>query len=80
MAIKISPALLALNDDGVIGVKWIQDEEVHFTPIDVVKNDQQGTWIQGLGDEVQLITVGQAFVSEGDKVKVSEEKEKQQGG
>jgi multidrug efflux system membrane fusion protein len=82
MAIRISPALLALNDEGVIGVKWIKGELVHFTPIDVVKNDQHGTWIQGLGDEVQLITVGQAFVSEGDKVKVSiEEKQiKQKGG
>lgn len=82
MAIKISPALLALNKDGVIGVKWIKHEQVYFTPIDVVKNDQQGTWIRGLADEVQLITVGQAFVSEGDKVKVSEEKEipEPQGG
>lgn len=77
MAIKISSALLALNDDGVIGVKWVKDERVHFTPIDVVKNDQQGTWIRGLEDEVQLITVGQAFVSEGDKVKTSPEQNDQ---
>ncbi len=73
MAIKISSALLALNDEGVIGVKWVKDDLVHFTPIDVVKNDQQGTWIRGLGNEVQLITVGQAFVSEGDKVKATPE-------
>ena len=73
MAIKISPALLALNDEGVIGVKWVKDEQVHFTPIDVVKNDQHGTWIRGLEDEVQLITVGQAFVREGDEVKVTME-------
>lgn len=79
MAIKISPAQLALDDDGVIGVKWVKDKQVHFTPIDVVKNDQQGTWIRGLGDEVQLITVGQAFVSEGDEVKVSKEVQKQGG-
>ena len=73
MAIKISPALLALNDEGVIGVKWVRDSKVHFTPIDVVKNDQHGTWIRGLDDQVQLITVGQAFVREGDEVKVTAE-------
>lgn len=75
MAVKISPALLALNDDGVIGVKWVKDNQVHFTPIDVVKNDQHGTWIRGLGDEVNLITVGQAFVREGDEVKVTIEQQ-----
>ena len=75
MAVKISPALLALNDDGVIGVKWVKDNQVHFTPIDVVKNDQHGTWIRGLGEEVNLITVGQAFVREGDEVKVTIEQQ-----
>lgn len=75
MAIKISPALLALNDEGVIGVKWVKDNQVHFTPIDVVKNDQHGTWIRGLDDEVQLITVGQAFVRAGDEVKVTAEQQ-----
>ncbi len=71
MAIKISSSLLALNDEGIIGVKWIKDEQVHFSPIDIVKNDPHGTWIRGLSDKVLLITVGQAFVSEGDRVKIS---------
>lgn len=73
MAIKISPALLALDADGVIGVKWVKDNHVQFTPIDVVKNDVDGAWIRGLDNEVQLITVGQAFVRVGDKVEAVEE-------
>ena len=67
-AIKISPALLALDADGVIGVKWVKDKRVQFTPIDVVKNDVDGAWIKGLEDRVELITVGQAFVRVGDEV------------
>lgn len=68
MAIKISPALLALNEEGVIGVKWVKNNRVQFTPIDVVRNDVDGTWIQGLDDHVELITVGQAFVRACDEV------------
>ncbi|WP_419603511.1 efflux RND transporter periplasmic adaptor subunit [Thiolapillus sp.] len=70
-AIKITPALMAINEAGVIGIKWVKDGEVQFTPIDVVRSDTDGTWIRGLKDEVQVITVGQAFVREGDKVETS---------
>jgi len=73
-AIKITPALMALNEAGVIGIKWVNDGQVQFTPIDVVRSDTDGTWIRGLKDKVQVITVGQAFVREGDKVEVSSEK------
>jgi multidrug efflux system membrane fusion protein len=68
MAVHISPALLALNRAGIIGVKWVKDNVVHFTPIDVVRSDPDGTWVRGLEDEVDIITVGQAFVREGDRV------------
>jgi multidrug efflux system membrane fusion protein len=70
-AVKITPALMALNEAGVIGIKWVKDGEVQFTPIDVVRSDSDGTWIRGLEDEVQVITVGQAFVREGDTVEIS---------
>lgn len=67
-AIKITPALMALNEAGIIGIKWVKDGTVQFTPIDVVRSDPDGTWIKGLPDEAQVITVGQAFVRKGDKV------------
>ena len=68
LAIHISPALLALNEAGDLGVKWVHAGEVRFTPIDLVKSEADGAWITGLGAEVTLITVGQAFVREGDRV------------
>ncbi|WP_456448324.1 efflux RND transporter periplasmic adaptor subunit [Thiolapillus sp.] len=72
MAVHISPALLALNKTGVIGVKWVKDNVVQFTPIDVVRSDPDGTWIRGLDENVDIITVGQAFVREGDKVEIQQ--------
>ena len=73
-AIKISPALFSLSEKGDIGVKWVQDDIVRFTPIDIVKTESSGAWITGFDQAVQLITVGQAFVREGDRVEaISEE-------
>ncbi|BAO43937.1 efflux RND transporter periplasmic adaptor subunit [Thiolapillus brandeum] len=72
MAVHISPALLALNKTGVIGVKWVKDNVVQFTPIDVVRSDTDGAWIRGLEEQTDIITVGQAFVREGDQVETQQ--------
>lgn len=67
-AIKISPALLALDEQGNIGVKSVKDAIVQFTPIDIVKSESDGIWLTGLGDQADIIILGQGFVRAGDKV------------
>lgn len=67
-AIKISPALLALDEQGNIGVKSVQDSIVQFTPIDIIKSESDGIWLTGLGDKADLIILGQGFVRAGDRV------------
>lgn len=67
-AIKISPALFSLDESGVIGIKWVKENTVHFSPIDIVKTESDGVWISALDPEIEIITVGQAFVKKGDKV------------
>lgn len=67
-AVKLSPATLALDEVGVIGVKTIVDEHVVFTPIDILKADAEGSWLTGLGKKPVVITVGQGFVRAGDRV------------
>lgn len=68
-AIKISPALFSLDEEGVIGIKWVKDNIVQFNPINIVKSEADGVWISALEPEIQIITVGQAFVKKGDEVK-----------
>ncbi|MGL6258406.1 efflux RND transporter periplasmic adaptor subunit [Vibrio sp. WXL210] len=68
MAVKITPAMLALDESGDLGVKTLVDEQVHFVPIQLVKAEQDGVWLAGLGDEVDIITTGQGFVRDGDQV------------
>ncbi len=76
-AIYITPALLALDELGNLGVKTIENEVVRFLPIEVVKADGDGIWTGGVPDEVTLITIGQGFVRDGDPVRVSYEESAQ---
>ena len=67
-AIKMSPALLALDELGNIGVKTVSNDKVIFTPINVVKSENDGLWLTGLGQQADVITLGQGFVRAGDTV------------
>ncbi|MCP4078431.1 MAG: efflux RND transporter periplasmic adaptor subunit [Gammaproteobacteria bacterium] len=67
-AIKISPALFSLDENGVIGIKWVKHNTVQFSTIDVIKTEADGVWIKALDPDIKIITVGQAFVRKGDKV------------
>ena len=67
-AIKVSPALLALDEEGNIGVKTVENNHVKFTPINIVKSEKDGIWLSGLGEQTDIITLGQGFVRAGDKV------------
>jgi len=70
LAIKITPAVLALDEKGNLGVKIVEQDIVHFVPIEMVKSDGEGVWLSGLGREADIITLGQGFVREGDRVEV----------
>ncbi|WP_274051041.1 efflux RND transporter periplasmic adaptor subunit [Thalassomonas haliotis] len=67
-AVKVSPALLALDEAGNVGIKSVVDDIVVFTPINIVKSESDGIWLSGLGEQADIITLGQGFVRAGDKV------------
>lgn len=72
MAYRISPAVLALDDDGQVGVRIVNAEKiVEFHPVQVVRESADGVWVTGLPPEIDLITVGQEFVADGDKVEAT---------
>ncbi|RJG42087.1 efflux RND transporter periplasmic adaptor subunit [Motilimonas pumila] len=66
--IKVTPAVLALDDDGNLGIKSVEQDRVVFSPIKVIKAEEDGVWLAGFEQEVTVITVGQGFVNPGDKV------------
>ena len=70
----ISPALLSLNDEGIIGIKIIVEEnKVKFVPADIVLNADEGIYIAGLPYTSTIITVGQGYVNSGMRVKLISE-------
>jgi multidrug efflux system membrane fusion protein len=69
-AIKITPAVIALDEQGNIGVKTVEQRRVRFVPIDIVKSERDGVWLAGLGRSADVITLGQGFVRDGDEVDV----------
>jgi multidrug efflux system membrane fusion protein len=67
-AIKVSPAVLALDEQGNLGVKIVVDEIVKFVPASLVRSDPDGAWLSGFSGDNDVIVLGQGFVREGDKV------------
>ena len=76
MAHRITPAVLALDDAGKVGVRIINTEQrVEFHHVSVVRESKDGIWITGLPNEIELITVGQEMVADGDKVETTPDSE-----
>ncbi len=66
---KIPPSILTLQDDGTVGVKAVNDENiVIFYPTTSVKDTIDGIWVSGLPDKVNLIVTGQEYVAIGESV------------
>ena len=60
---------LALDDDGTLVVKAIgEGKSVVVYPIEIVRSEADAIWVAGLPDEVALVTVGQGFLVDGQKV------------
>lgn len=74
LAQKVSPALLTLDDEGNLGLKTVDSAgRVQFHLADVVKSSNDGVWIAGLPEVATIITVGQGFVRNGERVAAIDE-------
>lgn len=77
-AIKVTPAVLALDELGNLGVKTVEQSHVVFVPIDIVQSDSEGVWLAGLGQAANIITLGHGYVRSGDEVVVVDNTQEQQ--
>jgi len=69
MAQKLSPSLLTLNAEGVVGVKVVDEmNRVVFYPVELAVSKPDGVWVTGLPDTARIITVGQGYVAAGQEV------------
>lgn len=61
-------SVLTLNENGVLGVATVVDDVVKFLPITIASDTRDGVWVLGLPVAVDVITVGQEYVSDGQAV------------
>ena len=65
----IPPSSLTLDSEGRIGIRHInKDNNVLFSSVEIIGDEGELVWVTGLSEKVIIITVGQEFVVEGQKV------------
>jgi multidrug efflux system membrane fusion protein len=63
---------LVLDSAGRQGVRYaVAGDKVAFAPVTIVEETPDGVWVTGLSGAVRLITVGQSYVADGQKVRVA---------
>ena len=66
MAHVLASSALTLNDEGTLGVRTIDAEsKAKFMPVTVLRDAPEGIYLSGLPEQVDVITVGQEFVTDG---------------
>jgi multidrug efflux system membrane fusion protein len=63
---------LVLDSAGRQGVRYVVGDRVAFSPVTVIEETKEGVWVTGLSGPIELITVGQSYVADGQKVRVAQ--------
>lgn len=61
-------SVLTLSSEGVLGVRAVRDGLVVFYPLSVVSDAREGIWVTGLPASVEVIVLGQEYVTENQTV------------
>jgi multidrug efflux system membrane fusion protein len=56
---------LTLDDAGRLGVRTVEGGVAGFMPVTILRDTAQGVWVSGLPDKVDIIVVGQEYVTKG---------------
>ena len=59
----------------MLGVRSADDGEVKFHQVTIASDTRDGVWVLGLPPSIDIITIGQEFVSAGQKVEATQSTE-----
>ena len=66
---KISPSILLLNDEGKLGIRIVTKGNIaKFVEIIILEDSEEGLWITGISEKLEIIIQGQGFVEDGQEV------------
>ena len=71
LAHQISPSILILNDAGKLGVRSVENNIVIFYEVVILEDSASGLWVSGIPENLDLITQGQGFVEDCQKVLIN---------
>ncbi len=72
----IPSSALTLDDDGALGIRHAVDDEAGgkvaaFAPVTILRDTPEGVWVTGLPETVDVIVVGQDYVTAGTPLTVT---------
>ena len=60
---------MLLNDEGKLGIRIIEkDNLAKFVEIIILEDSEEGLWVTGIPEQVEIIVQGQGFVEDGQEV------------
>ena len=69
LAQKLPGSVLILNDAGKFGVRVLNaDNTTQFKAVELIAQEIDGMWVTGLDNSVKIVTLGQDYVRDGEKV------------
>ena len=69
IAYRVLPSWVSLADDGRIGLKLLDENDVvEFAPVTILAQTKEGFWVSGPPEDRRVITFGQEYVLNGQKV------------
>ena len=67
----IPASAMTLNDNGALGVRLAEDGKATFKPVTILRDTIDGVWVDGLGEQADIIVVGQEYVIDGVAIDVT---------
>ena len=67
-------SIMTLDSEGDLGVQTVQDGKVVFQQITIIQDTREGVWVSGLAASVDVIVLGQEYVTDGQQVAATNEK------
>ena len=71
-AYEIKPSYLTLNDQGIVGIKYVENFKVKFTEVEILEENNDKMIVTNLPSNLPIIITGHGFVQEGGFVKTSD--------
>lgn len=67
----IPQTALTLDDDGRLGVRTAVDGATRFVAVNILRDEVDGVWVDGLPEQADIIVAGQEFVRDGRTIKAT---------